>query len=156
MYYTQNQRLPGGGFVSNFAGGCLGTAADYPATADFPAGACFKSVPRTTGVPFYYSFNPQLNTDLGSVISTFPSGATPLVRQTGGMSPNIYDYTYRGIFYYFYNYPPGNSFTDGFQIIYHTTGNMPCGPDLWSRSIDSASNSTECNMLVDFDANGVD
>ena len=153
MYYSQNQRFPVGGFVNNWAGGCLGTAADYPATAEFAAGVCYKSLNKSTGVVYNYSLDPQLSTELKSVISTIPSGSTSYVKISGA----TYDDSYRGTFYYFWNFPPGNANKDSFQIIYHVRGDMPCGADIWgSRSVTADKTSTECNMRIDFDTNGVD
>ena len=102
---------------------------------------------------YNYSLDPQLSTELKSVISTIPSGSTSYVKISGA----TYDDSYRGIFYYFWNFPPGNANKDSFQIIYHVRGDMPCGADIWgSRSVTADKTSTECNMRIDFDTNGVD
>jgi len=156
LYYLQNQTLPGGGFDTNgFSGGCLGTASEYPASADFPAGACFKSVLASGGTPFYYSHNSQLNTDLQSVIKTPPSGGLPIVSGKSGSGAYTYDMSYRGVFYYFWNEAPGSQYNDSFQLIYHIKGDMPCAADLWSRSVESDKSSTECNMLVNLGSTGI-
>ena len=156
MCYTLNQTLPGGGFVNEIAWGCPGTAADYPATADFPAGVCYKSVPRSTGVPFYYSLNPQLTTDLQSIVSRLPSASTPVLNINVGSGSYIYDESYRGIYYDFWNFPPGNSSNDTFQIVYRIKGDMPCGPDSYNRSVASDISYTTCITSVNLGGTGSD
>jgi len=145
LYYAKKGVLPGGGFVDDFAGGCFGVAADYPATADFPAGACYKSTLASGGTPYYYYVDSQLGSDLQAVM-TIPSASTTLVRTNSGTGAYVYNMVYRGMFYYFYRRP---SYDDVFQIFYHIKGNVPCASDLWSRSVENDKSSTECALTVD-------
>jgi prepilin-type N-terminal cleavage/methylation domain-containing protein len=106
---------------------CLGAPSDYPATKDFPAGACVSS--------WAYA-SPTLNKTLSSV------GTISAQTWTSTQYSNFWGDNMRGISYGTFGLP-GSSTS---YIVYVLTGNTDCGLATTERYY--ANNVTSCTIPV--------
>ena len=148
MYHIQNGRFPSYGTTW---GACLGGAAQYPATALFPAGACTRHTSAFGNVSHDYASD-SFNNEMKTILRTMPDVSLKEVKEThsGGASS-----VYRGIYYEHQNNSPGSSYPDWAYMEYVVTGNVPCPQDYATRYSDT-DNVTFCSTLVRAQDTGID
>jgi prepilin-type N-terminal cleavage/methylation domain-containing protein len=148
MYHIINGRFPNYGSAWST---CLGSTADYPASSDFPAGACTKHT-DTSGVATYDYASDAFYNELKTIMKTMPN---PKVRVVKNSYPNGSSVIYRGIYYEHQNNAPGSPYVDWAYVEYVLKGKVPC-PHSYSDDYDSALNITFCSQLVNAMDTGID
>ena len=148
MYHIQNGRFPSYGTTW---GACLGGAAQYPATALFPAGACTRHTSPSGTVSYDYASD-SFNNEMKTILTTMPDVSLKEATSSGGSG---YTTVYRGIYYEHQNNQPGASYPDWAYMEYVVAGNVPCPQD-YATWYDDTDNVTFCSTLVRAQDTGID
>ncbi len=139
MYHIINGQFPDYGPTWS---SCLGTTSQYPATADFPVGACTKHTSSTGVVTYDYAYDVFYN-ELKKIMPTMPDTRLKQVQETYTSGAST---LYRGIYYEHQNNSPGASYPDWAYIEYVLKGQVPCPQD-YSTRYKAAENVTFCSTI---------
>ena len=119
MYHIQNGSFPNYGTTW---GSCLGRTSDYPATGDWPEGAC--TIYRSSGGQISHDYaSDEFDDELSAFVGGLPDPKVPEVREdysSGGYS------RYRGIYYEHQNNASGSSVADWAYVEYVIKGQHEC------------------------------
>lgn len=148
IYHIQNGRFPSYGTTW---GACLGGTAQYPATADFPAGACTRYT-SSGGVVSHDYASDSFNDEMKTVLKTLPDVSLREAREVYGSGAST---MYRGIYYEHQNNSPGSTYADWGYVEYVVSGNVPC-PQAYSTRYNAAGNVTFCSTIIWAGDGGVD
>lgn len=133
MYKTDNGKYPA--VPTPLQTVCLGTAADYPASAGFASGQCRYSD--------YTSVNMSYDSGVTNALkqyATLPSLNWPAATEFYSGSGTDY---YRGIFYV-----PDNAPGTGAYIWYYLPGSTTCGTDGYG-GYNATTGETQCTVRLD-------
>lgn len=122
LYRVENGNYP------TVSSGCLGVAADYPASGAFSAGACVMS--GSTADTTY-------STSLGDSLASYQSS-----RPSALLDPVTIDYGYGMIYHYRGVWVESDD--DSYQFQYVLRGNVSC--PIGTKTYFAASNASRCNV----------
>lgn len=106
LFKVENSSYP---LANEFGSGysvCLGTTADYPASGNFPEGACayWESTSLEGESLAHYALTGEdaehFNEIMRPYVSSLPSGATSVVHDVVNDEGESYDASYRGVIYH--------------------------------------------------------
>jgi len=147
IYHIQNGRFPSYGTTW---GACLGGTAQYPATADFPAGACTRYTNSMGSVSHDYASD-NFNNEIKTVLSSMPDVTLKIAKEDYGGGAST---MYRGIYYEHQN-NSGGTYPDWAYVEYVVSGKVPC-PNAYSTRYKADGNVTFCSNLIVAGDTGVD
>lgn len=148
IYHIQNGKFP---YYGTTWGACLGGTAQYPANADFPAGACTKYTNSTGTVTYDYASD-NFNNEIKTVLGTMPDVTLKVAKET---YTNGASTAYRGIYYEHQNNAPGSTYPDWAFVEYVVNGNVPC-PKAYTTRYKADQNVTYCNQIINAQDAGID
>lgn len=148
IYHIQNGKFP---YYGTTWGACLGGTAQYPATADFPAGACTKYTSSGGSVSYDYASD-NFNNEIKTVLGTLPDVTLRVAKENYGSGAST---MYRGIYYEHQNNSPGSTYADWAFMEYVVKGKVPC-PKEYTTRYSTTDNVTYCNQIVWAQDAGID